>query len=200
MPRDPDFSMQKEMPDYNRNEDHALFILLKKRDKEAFSAIYAKYHRYLYALAFKYLKDSGMAEDVLQHVFVKLWESTADIHIEINLKNYLYTMTKNFILNLIRDHKEAVSLSYMNAQIDLPAEDDIARMLEDRELQDLLYKAIEALPPQKKEVCMRRLKTSDSNQQIAEKMGISVHTVKSHYQESLKLLRNYFQQIKLMLL
>ncbi|NCB26707.1 MAG: RNA polymerase subunit sigma-70, partial [Bacteroidia bacterium] len=36
--------MQKEMPDYNRNEDHALFILLKKRDKEAFSAIYAKYH------------------------------------------------------------------------------------------------------------------------------------------------------------
>jgi RNA polymerase sigma factor (sigma-70 family) len=97
--------MQKEMPDYNRNEDHALFILLKKSDKEAFSAIYAKYHCYLYALAFKYLKDSGMAEDVLQHVFVKLWESTADIHIEINLKNYLYTMTKNFILNLIRDHK-----------------------------------------------------------------------------------------------
>lgn len=67
------------MPDYNRNEDHALFILLKKRDKEAFSAIYKKYHRYLYALAFKYLKNSGMAEDVIQHVFVKLWESTADI-------------------------------------------------------------------------------------------------------------------------
>ena len=188
------------MPDYNRNEDHALFILLKKRDKEAFSAIYKKYHRYLYALSFKYLKDSCMAEDVLQHVFVKLWENTADIHIEINLKNYLYTMTKNFILNVMRDHKEAVSLSYMNAQNDLPAEDDIAMMLEDLELQDLLYKGIDTLPPQKKEVCMRRLKTSDSNQQIAEKMGISVHTVKSHYQESLKLLRNYFQQIKLMLL
>jgi len=109
-------------------------------------------------------------------------------------------MTKNFILNLIRDHKEAVSLSYMNAQIDLPAEDDIARMLEDRELQNLLYKGIEALPPQKKEVCMRRLKTSDSNQQIAEKMGISVNTVKSHYQESLKLLRSYFQNIKTILL
>jgi len=191
--------MRKEMPDYNRNEDHALFILLKRRDKDAFSAIYMKYHRYLYALAFKYLKDSGMAEDALQHVFVKLWESTSDIHIEINLKNYLYTMTKNFILNVIRDHKEAVSLSYMNAQIDLPAEDDIVKVLENSELHDLLYKGIDSLPPQKKEVCMRRLKTSDSNQQIAEKMGISVNTVKSHYQESLKLLRNYFQQIKLML-
>jgi len=59
-----------------------------------------KYHRYLFALAYKYLKDTGMAEDVVQHVFVKLWETTGDIQIEINLRNYLYTMTKNFILNL----------------------------------------------------------------------------------------------------
>lgn len=198
MPHDLIIPCKEKMPDYNRNEDHALFILLKKRDKEAFSTIYAKYHGYLYALAYKYLKDSAMAEDVIQHVFVKLWESTVDIHIEINLKNYLYTMTKNFILNVIRDHKEAVSLSYLNAQTELPAEDDIMRMIEDRELQSLLYKGIDALPPQKKEVCIRRLKTSDSNQQIAEKMGISVHTVKSHYQESLKLLRKYFQQIKMM--
>ncbi len=192
--------MQKEIPDYSRNEDHALFILLKKRDKDAFSAIYGKYHRYLYALAFKYLKDTGMAEDVVQHVFVKLWETTGNIHIEINLKNYLYTMTKNFILNLVRDQKDAVSLNYVNGQIDLPGEDDIVKVVEDRELQNFLYKGIDALPPQKKEVCMRKLKTSDSNQQIADKMGISVHTVKSHYQESLKLLRAYFQKIKMMLL
>lgn len=188
------------MPDYSRNEDHALFILLKRKDKDAFSAIYGKYHRYLYALAFRYLKDSGMAEDVVQHVFVKLWETVCDIHIEINLKNYLYTMTKNFILNLMRDRKEAVSLNYMNAQLEIPAQDDIAKAVEDRELQDFLYKGINSLPPQKKEVCMRKLQTSDSNQQIADKMGISVHTVKSHYQESLKLLRSYFKRIKTMLL
>ena len=192
--------MQNEIPDYSRNEDHALFILLKKRDKDAFAAIYGKYHRYLYALAFKYLKDTGMAEDVVHYVFVKLWESTGNIQIEINLKNYLYTMTKNFILNLIRDHKEAISLNYLNAQVDIPGDDDIARMVEDQEMQDLLYKGIDSLPPQKKEVCMRKLKTSDSNQQIAEKMGISIHTVKSHYQESLKMLRSYFQNIKTILL
>jgi RNA polymerase sigma-70 factor (ECF subfamily) len=78
--------MQNELPKYGRNEDSALFILLKKRDKEAFSVIYQKYHRYLYSLALKYLKSSQMAEDVVQHVFVKLWESTDNIHIEINLK------------------------------------------------------------------------------------------------------------------
>jgi RNA polymerase sigma-70 factor (ECF subfamily) len=47
--------MKKSMQGYTGNEDHTLFILLRKRDKEAFSMIYRKYHRYLYALAMKYL-------------------------------------------------------------------------------------------------------------------------------------------------
>ena len=192
--------MQKEVPDYSRNEDHALFILIRKRDKEAFSMIYQKYHRYLFALALKYLKDTHLAEDAVQHVFVKLWESTRDIHIEINLKNYLYTMTKNYILNFIRDHREMVSLNYVNAQVDVSGQEDIQQAMEDRQMQDILYKGIEQLPPQKKEVCKRKLETDDSNQQIAEKMGISVHTVKSHYQESLKLLRGYFENIRMILL
>ncbi|NLU29774.1 MAG: RNA polymerase sigma-70 factor [Bacteroidales bacterium] len=190
--------MEKNFPDYVRNEDHALFLLIKKRDKDAFSAVYQKYHRYLYLLAVKYLKDAQLAEDAVQHVFVKLWETTKNIEIEINLKNYLYTMTKNYILNTIRDHKEEISLSYANAQIDIPGQDDIIKALEDKQMRSILYQGVESLPPQKKEVCLRKLETTDSNQQIADKMGISVHTVKSHYQESVKILRSYFQQIKMM--
>jgi RNA polymerase sigma-70 factor (ECF subfamily) len=192
--------MQKEFSGYSKYEDHTLFILIKKRDKEAFSMIYQKYHRYLYALALKYLKDTHAAEDAVQHIFVKLWETTRDIHIDINLKNYLYTMTKNYILNYIRDHRESVSLNYIYAQTDFPGQDDVQKAMESRQTQDLLYKGINLLPPQKKEVCMRKLETSDSNQQIAEKMGLSVHTVKSHYQESLKMLRSYFRNIKMILL
>lgn len=190
--------MEKNFPDYVRNEDHALFLLIKKRDKDAFAAVYQKYHRYLYSLAVKYLKDAQLAEDAVQHVFVKLWETTKNIEIEINLKNYLYTMTKNYILNTIRDHKEEISLSYANAQIDIPGQDDIIKALEDKQMRSILYQGVESLPPQKKEVCLRKLETADSNQQIADKMGISVHTVKSHYQESVKILRSYFQQIKMM--
>jgi len=190
--------MEKNFPDYVRNEDHALFLLIKKRDKDAFESVYQKYHRYLYSLAVKYLKDAQLAEDAVQHVFVKLWETTKNIEIEINLKNYLYTMTKNYILNTIRDHKEEISLSYANAQIDIPGQDDIIKALEDKQMRSILYQGVESLPPQKKEVCLRKLETTDSNQQIADKMGISVHTVKSHYQESVKILRSYFQQIKMM--
>lgn len=189
--------MKKNLHNFTRNEDHTLFILLKKRDREAFSAIYEKYHRYLYSLALKYLKNTQMAEDAVQHVFVKLWESTSDIHIEINLKNYLYTMTKNYILNQIRDHKDEISLNYINAQIDIPGQEDFIKAIEDNQIRNFLYKGVESLPPQKKEICLRKLETNDSNQQIAEKMGISVNTVKSHYQESIKMLRSYFEQTKI---
>lgn len=109
--------MSNDLLKYDRSEDHTLFILLKRRDRDAFSAIYNKYHHYLYALALKYLKSTQMAEDAVQHVFVKLWESTAQIQIEINLKNYLYTMTKNYILNMIRNHKDEVSLNYVNSLV-----------------------------------------------------------------------------------
>ncbi len=189
--------MKKNLLDFTRNEDHTLFILLKKRDRDAFSAIYEKYHRYLYSIALKYLKNTQMAEDAVQHVFVKLWESTSDIHIEINLKNYLYTMTKNYILNQIRDRKDEISLNYMSAQIDIPGQDDVIKAMNDKQMRNLLYRGVESLPPQKKEICMRKLETDDSNQQIADKMGISVNTVKSHYQESIKFLRSYFDEIKI---
>lgn len=72
--------MEKVLQGYSGNEDHTLFILLRKRDQEAFEMIYRKYHRYLYALAMKYLKNTHLAEDAVQHVFVKLWESTHDNH------------------------------------------------------------------------------------------------------------------------
>ncbi|MGI6073762.1 MAG: RNA polymerase sigma factor [Fermentimonas sp.] len=179
------------------NEDHALFMLLKKRDKEAFAMIYKKYHRYLYAIALKYLKNEQLAEDVVQHVFVKLWENTSKIDIEINLKNYLYTMTKNRILNYFRDNKEAIYLSYENSQTDLVEPHDIVKSFEKRQMNALLYEAIDKLPPQKREVCIRKLESDDTNQQIADKMNISVHTVKSHYQDALKMLRKYFEDEKI---
>ena len=77
--------MTKKTPYNTNDEDAALFLLIKKRDKEAFTAIYNKYHKYLYMLAERYLRNEEMAE-VVQQVFVKLWETLHNINIEINLK------------------------------------------------------------------------------------------------------------------
>lgn len=181
------------------NEDHALFLLIKKGDKDAFVAIYHKYHPYLYSLALRYLKNVEAAEETVQHVFVKLWESVRHIEIEINLKNYLYTMTKNYILNYFRDNKKTVSINYVNAQEEILDEDDFPTLIEEMQLLEILKQGIENLPTRKKEVCEMKMEGNVSNQEIADRMGISIHTVKSHYQEAIKMLRNYFHKMKLML-
>lgn len=191
--------MKKSASFYPKNEDIALFLLIKRRDKEAFAAVYQKYHAYLYALAARYLKNSALAEDVVQHVFVKLWETTQNIDVEINLKNYLYTMTKNHILNQFRNNREMISLNYVNAQQAFVSDSDISEHLEEAQVAELLHEAIDELPLQKKMVCKKKIDENKSNQQIADEMNISIHTVKSHYQEAVKMLRSYFEKIKLIL-
>lgn len=193
--------MQKDLHLHSNNEDSVLFQLIKQRDKNAFTQIYNKYHRYLYILAFRFLKNDEMAEDAVQYVFVKLWINTRDINVEVNLKNYLYTMTKNYILNQIRDKKEIISINYEYAQKEIEDDgSDIQKMIEETQLSDLLYKGIESLPHQKKEICKKKIQENKSNQEIADEMGLSVHTVKSHYQESIKLLRSYFQKFMIFFL
>lgn len=108
-------------------------------------------------------------------------------------------MTKNYILNYFRDNKKMVSINYVNAQEEISDGNDFSTLLEEMQLSEILRQGIEKLPTRKKEICKMKMEGSISNQEIADRMGISIHTVKSHYQEAIKMLRDYFRKMKLML-
>ena len=133
--------------------------------------------------------DKDKAEDAIQYVFVRLWEYRSDLNVDISLKNFLFTMTKNYVLNVIRNETSALEKNYEIAQGMSEYEDDLIVKMEKRERMDLVYKAIEKLPEQKKTICLLKLKEEMSNSEIAERMNLSVNTVKTHYSESLKFLR-----------
>lgn len=168
-------------------------------DEDAFSLIYEKYHKYLYVLAYKYLKDSDASQDAVQFVFVKFWESRPFIQIHVNLKNYLYTMLKNHVLNEIRNNNNAIEKNYELVQFSTMEEVDLLRKIEEKDLMDFLYKSIDKLPKQKKEVCLYKLRGNLSNQDIADLMGISVPTVKTHYAQAIRMLRVYFEKFFILL-
>lgn len=169
--------------------DDTLFARIQKGDEKAFTVAYGRYNKLIYVLAYRYLQDKARAEDVVQHVFVKLWEYRRELHIGVSLKNFLFTMAKNHVLNLIRNENTALEKAYEMAQQTPEYEDDLAEKLEKREQMSLFYEALSKLPPQKKEVCLMKMREEMSNQEIAERLHISVNTVKSHYQEALKMLR-----------
>lgn len=169
--------------------DSELFALIKKGDKSAFSIAYENYHKSLYLLAFRYLKDRMLAEDIVQNVFVKLWDSKADIYVETSLKSYLYMMVRNLTLNCIRDNNTAIAHNYRIAQEAEIYDDNLLEMIRKKELMDAFYKAIDLLPEQKKKICLLKMDERKSNQDIADVLSLSVNTVKSHYSQAIKMLR-----------
>ena len=126
------------------NEDRELFRRIKQGSEEAFRVVYGKYHRILYAVALKMLKDRSAAENAVQHVFVKLWIGRQEMTVMLSLRNYA------------------------------------------------------GLPTQKRQVMYLR-KAGYSNPEIAEMLNLSVNTVRSHYQEGVKLLKSRFGHIVLLI-
>ena len=181
-------------------DDSDLFFLIQKSNKEAFTLVYNRYHKQLYLLAYTYLKDRDMSEDAIQHVFSKLWEFRKDIKIKVSLKNFLYTITKNYILNQIRDNNTAIKKNYELALSTDSYEDNLFDIIEQKELTMLFRKALEMLPQQKRQVCLLKMEGELSNQEIADKMQISINTVKTHYAQSIKLLRAHLGKMLISIL
>lgn len=179
--------------------DEYLLSLLGKGDEQAFTIIYQRYHKLLYVVAYKYLKNDCSAKDSVQQIFYRLWESRSVLIINMNLRNYLYTMLKNHLLNEIRNNYMAMEKNYELAQEKVEYEDDLLDNIEKKEIEEQLYQAINGLPEQKKQVCLYKLRGNLSNLEIANKMGISVPTVKTHYAQAVKMLREYFNKFLFMI-
>jgi len=189
--------MPKANPITDDLSDKELFSLLQRGNREAFTIIYQRYNKILYTLSYRYLMDAAMAEDAIQHVFVKIWEYHENLDVSLSLKNYLYTMTKNYILNQIRNNNNAIRHNYQmlqsgNVQI---YEQSLQEVMENEEKLKLFYEAINRLPEQKRMICLMKLEDKFSNQDIADKMNISINTVKTHYAQALKILKKYLERI-----
>ncbi|WP_279179766.1 RNA polymerase sigma factor [Parabacteroides johnsonii] len=179
--------------------DEYLLALLGKGDEQAFTIIYQRYHKLLYVVAYKYLKNDCSAKDSVQQIFYRLWESRSVLIVNMNLRNYLYTMLKNHLLNEIRNNYMAMEKNYELAQEKVEYEDDLLDNIEKKEIEEQLYLAINGLPEQKKQVCLYKLRGNLSNLEIANKMGISVPTVKTHYAQAVKMLREHFNKLLFMI-
>ena len=152
-------------------DDETLFARVERGDVEAFTVVYKKYHKLLYVLAYRYLMNKTMAEDAVQHVFTRFWEFRSELRVGVSLKNYLVTMTKNHILNVIRNENTAVAKNYEIAQSTPEYEDTLVENLE------------------------KKVRDELTNQEIAERMHLSVNTIKTHYSEALKLLRAHLHKL-----
>ena len=180
--------------------DKELILMARHGNDQAFDIIYKRYHRTLYAYTLRLLKDEDVAADIVQNVFIKLWESADLLPQEINVRAYLYSMTRNRVINYIRDDRSRLVHNYMIvSESDLVEDEDFFSALEDAARKEELEKAIESLPPQQKKVIRYRF-SGKTNREIAEKENLSLNTVNVHYRLAMQKLRSILKVIPFIIL
>jgi RNA polymerase sigma-70 factor, ECF subfamily len=177
----------------NQPEEKDLFERIKKGDEKAFEKLFHKYYGHLCLFATKIINDDDSAEEIVQELFVKLWEKREQISIETSLKNYLFRSVKNLCLNFIQHNKTKIQ----HAQIVLSevesnfSDDDVYPEI------DLAFKieeSINSLPEKRKEIFRLSRQEGLKYHEIAEKLNISIKTVETQMSLAIKTLRDKFKK------
>lgn len=175
--------------------DHRLWQQLREGEEKAFSTVFDAYYRYLYVLAYRFLMSEEAAEDAVQYTFMRLWEGRAGFDYRKGIKNLLFTILKNYVLNEIRHNNMALQKRYEIAQAAEEADVNFLHRLEEADFKTHLYRLIDQLTPQRRQICLLKIQDGLSNQEIADMLHISIPTVKSHYTQAIKLLRSQINKI-----
>ena len=174
--------------------DRELVLMIRHGNEQAFDVIYRRYHRAMYLYSLRLLKDKDVAADIVQGVFVKLWEYSEMLPHDLNIRSYLHSMVRNRVVNYIRDNRARLIHNYMIVQENGLVDDiDFLRRIEDKAQQEELKKAIESLPPQQKNVIKFRFE-GKTKREIAANKKVSHTAINDCYDGALKRLRKFFSQ------
>ncbi|HVU57310.1 MAG TPA: RNA polymerase sigma-70 factor [Puia sp.] len=169
----------------NPNEEN-IWRSIQKQDSQAFENFYKEHYKLFFLTACGYLKDPGLAQEVVNDVFIKVWQEAGTLNIQSSLKSYIYRAVVNRSLNELDKGKRGK----LRLGEPSPGKEPFAepREMEDNELKVRLYRAIDDLPEQCRKVFMMSRFDGLKQQEIANLLGISIKTVKNHITHALKLL------------
>lgn len=162
-------------------------IHLSLRDVDSYGNFFKANYHTACLVAGRYIADTHEAEDIVQEVFIKIWEKRDDIRIHSTLKHYLFNSVKNASINYVQRKKD------LTTELSLSDIKNSTEEKEDRfvseEFAAKIDQAIETLPPQCKRIFLLAFIENRTYQEIADTLGLSKNTVKTQMGVAYKLLR-----------
>jgi RNA polymerase sigma-70 factor (family 1) len=180
--------------------DDELVIKLQKGDVQAFDQVYAKYAGRLYSFTFKYLKSTFETEELVQSVFLKVWENHMTLRKDSSLKSYLFTIAYHEICNIFRrrSHVKKYIIKHLNENAFTSTETE--EQIDYHFKQTQVDQIIARLPVRQRIIFQKKQGEGKSSKEIAEEFGISSGTVDNYISESLKFIRRNLQILDLLVM
>lgn len=168
-----------------------LVRLLKKGDMAAFDIIYNIFCYKLHEFVLRYLKKEEDAEEIVQEVFIKIWESRGKIDVYASFESFLFTIAYNSTMSVLRKRvSEKKYLEYLKSLQQIDTANEVINEIHFRELNKKVQSLIEQLTPRQKEIYLLSRDEGLTHKKIAQKLNISENTVKNHLVTTLKILKS----------
>jgi RNA polymerase sigma-70 factor (ECF subfamily) len=178
--------------DSSQINDNVLVSGIKKDSQEAFRQLYNRYKRIIYYFSLKYLGNPEESEEVVQVVFISLWQHRRMLDENKTIKSYIYRSAVNCIYNSLK--KKAVRRKFMLSELQKP--ESSSNPYEDifyRDLDERIDMIISSLPASQQRIFNLSRSGGLTSTEIAEKLQISIRTVENQLYRAKKILKEAFK-------
>lgn len=173
--------------------ENELVEKLRNGDVNAFDQVYKKYARKLYAFSLRYLKSKEEAEELVQSVFLKVWENQHTLKRDTSFKSYLFTIAYNEICNVFRQRSYLRQYIASSLESNHEASGDSEAQLDALFIREQVDRIISKLPEKQRIIFLKSRQEGKSTKDIAAELGLSPGTVDNYLSESLKFIRKHMQ-------
>jgi len=173
--------------------DIELALKLQKGDVEAFDLVYEKYAGRLYGFTLKYLKSTDETEELVQSVFLKVWENYKTLKKESSFKSYLFTIAYNEICNTFRRRSHLQKFIGEQLIDSSQASNETEELIDYNSIKERVEQIVSKLPERQRTIFLKSRQDGKSNKEIAIELELSSGTVDNYISESLKFIRSNMQ-------
>lgn len=181
-------------------EEQELINRIKHNDKKAFEIVFREYFHVLHEYVIFYIGNSQLAEDIVQDIFLKIWESRDRLAIHSTLKGYLFRSVHNNCIQCLRHkvveqnhhtiHKAKLEEALLMNRLFF--ESGLTKLFQN-DIESLVEKGINDLPGKTREIYMLSRHKHLKNSEIARKFNVTEKSVEYHITRALESLRKYLK-------
>lgn len=174
--------------------DDLLVAKIRENNEDAFKSLYDRYSKKIYYFSLRYLGSKEETEELVQSIFINIWEHRRSLDETLTIKSYIYRSAVNYITNYLK--KKAVRTRFIESEIrkvEIPS-NQIYEQVFLHDLESTINSIVETLPAQQQKIFRLSRYEGLTHKDIARKLDLSVRTVENQMYRALKLIKTIIKE------